>query len=245
MAMAFSVQGIFACSCFGPETFCATLDPPYEQPEWWIPDAIVLGVKVAQEAHGLDVQVIESLSGSPQEGDILRVWGDCGLLCRVYPDAWEIGDTMIWALRHTDLMGNGLCGTQLEQEGDWMISICGTYYLDYSNDVVTGPIAEGVNTLPYHDFLQFMNSCLATSLPESHLEIPVQVGIDGAQLSILIDGPIDGLEYELFEASGRLIGAAQILSDRTAIPIDALCAGAYLIRLSDGLRSRTVKVNIP
>ena len=120
-----------ACSCFGPQTFCGTLDPPYEppmDPAWWIPDAIVLGVKVASVAHGMDVELVTVFAGEAQVGDTVRVWGDTGLLCRMYADSWGVGDTVVWGLRWTDMAGG-----PLEQEGDYLISVCGTYWLEYQN----------------------------------------------------------------------------------------------------------------
>jgi hypothetical protein len=193
----------------------------------------------------MDVRVIETLSGVPQAEDVLRVWGDCGLLCRVYPDAWEIGDTVIWALKYTDLMGNGMCGTELEQEGEWMISVCGTYYLDYQGGVVTGAIAEGVSELPYGDFLQFMSSCLATSIPEAQEEIPVEVSIIGMDLVFKVNGPIDGMSYDLYDAAGKQIGLGAVNAQTMNVPLANVSAGVLFLKLSDGIRSRTLKVVRP
>ncbi len=91
LSLAFLVSMLFhsgaqACSCFGPQSFCGTLDPPYEQPEWWIPDAVVLGVKLSSMAHGMDVLILNSFSGELHPGDTVTVWGDTGNLCRWYAD---------------------------------------------------------------------------------------------------------------------------------------------------------------
>ena len=77
-----STTGSFACSCFDPQTFCETLDPPYAapwDPEWWIPDVVIMGVKLADEAHGMDIKVVDVFAGAgvvvPDQ--VVRVWGDC------------------------------------------------------------------------------------------------------------------------------------------------------------------------
>ncbi|MBL8011313.1 MAG: hypothetical protein JNJ64_11975, partial [Flavobacteriales bacterium] len=99
-----------ACSCFGPQTFCGTLAPPYPEPQWWVPDNIILAVKENSVAYGADVRVIQTFSGALQPGAVVRVWGDCGLLCRHYVDGVPDGDTVLWAIQDCDLSGNGSCG---------------------------------------------------------------------------------------------------------------------------------------
>ena len=244
-----SCPGSFACSCFGPQTFCGTLNPQppeFPEPEWWVPETIILGVKVAQEAHGMDVRVLETISGTPQPEDVLRIWGDCGLLCRYYPDTWEIGDTVVWALKFTDLMGNGLCGTSLEQEGDYMISICGTYFLNYNDGMVTGPIADGVDELPYPSLAQFISTCLAMEVPEQELPDP-EVGVIRDELIVDLSNSAfkSGTKVHVIDASGRTLIEVQTTGPRTAIPIGSLKAGVHLVRLEDGIRSRTVRVVWP
>lgn len=248
LALAFGAQA-HACSCFGPQTFCGTLDPQppeFPEPSWWIPDAVILGVKVAQEAHGMDVAVVQTLMGQPQHDEVLRVWGDCGLLCRMYPDTWEVGDTVVWALRYTDLMGNNLCGTSLEQEGDYMISICGTYYLDYANGMVTGAIADDVNALPFADFVQYITTCGATALPENVNAPDVRHTIANNVLQVWYDGATTGyIEHRLHDLQGRMLSEGRTHAGRTTIPIGGLASGIHLLRISDGRHARVLRVMIP
>lgn len=162
-----------ACSCFGPTSFCATLNPPFPNPEWWIPESIVLGVKLGDYQHGMDVKVIQAFTGSLQVDDTVRVWGDCGLLCRHYPSTWAVGDTVVWGFRITDLAGNSLCGTSYEQPTDHMISICGIYYLDYANGSVTGPItSETIETMTLVQLAALVEDCLTTG----SAELPASTG---------------------------------------------------------------------
>ena len=118
----------FACSCFGPQTFCGTLNPQppqFPDPQWWIPSDIIMAVKVNSVEYGADMKVVQTFSGTLQAEQVIRVWGDCGLLCRHYVDGVANGDTVIWALQHCDLSGNGACGTSFEQAGDYQLSVCG------------------------------------------------------------------------------------------------------------------------
>jgi hypothetical protein len=234
----------FACSCFGPETFCGTLVPPYPEPQWWIPDAIVLGIKTEQSAHGMDVEVLETLMGEPQVGEIIRVWGDCGLLCRHYPGAWQNGDTVVWALKYTDLAGNGACGTSLEQEGEYMLSICGTYFLNYSNGMVSGPIAEGVELLPYDEFGQFISTCMAMALPAELGLGKVTAWCDGNHIILQPLGE-DALAYELYDLQGRMITQGRTSVSTTYIPVGTLSAGIHVLKVSTGRHSETLRIPVP
>lgn len=246
LPMALFSATLFACSCFGPQTFCGTLDPPYEEPQWWIPDAIILGVKTAQADHGMDMEVVETLSGEPVPGEILRVWGDCGLLCRIYPSAWEIGDTVVWALKYTDLSGNGSCGTSLEQEGDYMISICGTYVLSYENGIVSGPIAEGVNAMPFDDLGTFITSCLAMAVKNRSEEPAIEVFITDGTLIAELKGPKSGtMRHQLLDAQGKLVAEGTTQGDRARIPISDHATGIHFLRISSGRHNKTLRVPIP
>lgn len=157
-----------ACSCFGPQTFCETMAPPYPEPQWWVPDNIILAVKEGSVAYGADVRVVQTFSGTLVPGAVVRVWGDCGLLCRHYVDGVADGDTVLWAIQDCDLSGNGGCGTSLESPTDHQLSICGVYWLSYANGVVSGPLlTEGATeSMTLAEFDTFVDGCLATSVPD-------------------------------------------------------------------------------
>ncbi len=193
----------------------------------------------------MDVVVLDVISGDVQVGDVLRVWGDCGLLCRVYPDAWEIGDTVVWALKFTDQMGNGMCGNSLEQEGDYMISICGTYYLDFDHGTVSGPIAEGVNELPYEAFVQMTSTCLAMALPESADDLSIDVTIDGDLLIARSNGFSGTIGHELLDVQGKLLSAGTSTGHQVIVPIADLATGVHLLRIEYGRHSKILRVLIP
>lgn len=53
----------------------------------------------------------------------------------MYCDTWEVGDTVMQGFRIADQLGGAL-----EQPDDYLISVCGTYWLDYTAGVVSGPI---------------------------------------------------------------------------------------------------------
>ncbi|MBL0129150.1 MAG: hypothetical protein IPP83_17270 [Flavobacteriales bacterium] len=107
LALVCSTYVAKACSCFGPSTFCETLNPPYGpgwDPSWWIPDNIVLGVKLNTVDYGVDLLIVQDFSGGFKGGEVIRVWGDCGFLCRSYNTGPADGDTVLWGIKPCDLV---------------------------------------------------------------------------------------------------------------------------------------------
>jgi hypothetical protein len=196
--------GGHACSCFGPYTFCQTLSPPYPQPEYWVPSDIVLAVKVSDFAYSANLQIVQAFTGNLQQGEEIRVWGDCGLLCRQYVSGVNDGDTVLWALQHCDLAGNVSCGTSLESPQDYQLSICGVYSLAFQNNFIYGPLTQAGATqqIPLEDFITLVNGCLITGAPQVETTDPVTLWTDGTGLwlSLAPGGPA---QVEVHDSMGR------------------------------------------
>ncbi len=196
----------FACSCFGPQTFCSTLNPQppqFPEPEWWIPSDIILAVRLGDYQYAADVKVLQVFSGDLQVDEQVRVWGDCGLLCRHYVNG-DIGDTVLWAIQHCDLMGNGSCGTSFEEASDYQLSVCGVYWLGYESGVVSGPLTEeGVEQhVTLAEFQSLVDGCLSTGVPQHTTPA-------GPELRYTTEGPVIELaelgtaELRVFDSQGR------------------------------------------
>jgi len=99
------------------------------------------------------------------------VWGDDGALCRVYTDSFNLSDTIILALYYTDFAHNSLNFDSIEQPGDYMLTICGTYFLKIFNDTVVGYIFDSTTQkMSYNDFKPFVFSCLRLLIPNAGFE---------------------------------------------------------------------------
>ena len=191
-----------ACDCAMqlPYTFCETL-----YPTWDTPHVVVLGVKLDEVFYGMHVKVLEVLEGNVLVGDTLTVWGDNGALCRHYAGTWNVGDTVVWGFHETDFMGNFITAgfpPDLEQAGDYHISSCGTYWLGFTNGMITGPIAPGVTSISVPDFWPAMAACAANDIPENTTEDALRVftAEGGPWLSMRTSGSV---ELRVFDTSGR------------------------------------------
>ena len=137
-------QEASACDCFGNNSYCETLSP-----SWFVnPTTTVLAVKLDDYYYGIHVKVVQEIGGEMLPDDTLMVWGDNGGLCRVYLNGFAVGDTVVFGLNHCDLWGNTITAgfpPDLEQPGDYQVSVCGIYWLNYVNGNVQGhmqPVRE-------------------------------------------------------------------------------------------------------
>ena len=138
---------IKACSCFAPTNYCSTM-------QTFEADLVLIGFKTMDMHHGMKVKVLNVLVGNELR-DTLTVWGDNGALCRVYTSTFGLADTLLFALNHCDLAGNWLSPDTLEEVGHYHISVCGVYWLNYSNGTISGALDEGLNSLSLTDFVGF------------------------------------------------------------------------------------------
>ncbi len=232
-----------ACSCFGPHTFCQTLNPPYAEPQWWIPNAIIMAVKLNDHEYAADMKVIRSFSGTLQNEEIIRVWGDCGLLCRNYVNGLANGDTVIWGVQHCDLSGNGSCGTSFEEVQDYQLSVCGIYWLNFNNGIVSGPltIENATENVTLTEFEELVNGCLATSVEEA---------IDLAALSVRSadGGPWLSLtKQQRVELSVVDVVGRSYLSrswDGSPLQLFGLPVGTYMVQVNSADRRWVRKVAV-
>ncbi len=236
-----------ACSCFGPPTFCETLNPQYEppiDPSWWVPDHIVLGVKLTTVEYGVDLKVVQDFNGGLEVNEIIRVWGDCGFLCRLYNTGPADGDTVLWAIQSCDLSGNGGCGPSVEQSDHFQLSACGVYWLDYANGIISGPLyTEGASeTISLEDFATLVGGCLSTGVND-----PVALGarvqcVEG-QLTITTTGSWAELKNVFItDAAGRMLYAARFAGTGATMALPRRMIGLMLVRVSDHERSVTHKL---
>jgi hypothetical protein len=220
-----------ACDCFGPDNFCETISPTAFTP----PDAVVLAVKQSDVAHGMTVEIVQSFSGPLTVGQTVTVWGDCGALCRLYPGTWNIGDTVVFALLETDFMGNLICSTTLEQPGDYMISICGQYWLSYSGGSVSGPIYPGGGTsvLSMTAFAAMVEQCGGSAgIGSPMAPDPLLVHYEGEVPVIELPDAGPNVMLAVMDAMGRSV-LSRSWNGR-ALRLEGMAQGTYLVQVSSG-----------
>ena len=119
-------------------------------------DLVVLADVQAYYRHGMDVTVLDVLKGT-EDRPVIRVWGDTGALCRPYVTAFLRGTRWILALKREP-------GTR-----DYIISVCGDYWLEVRGDQAVGRITVAEHgkikeSAPLADMLAWIRSGGATPL---------------------------------------------------------------------------------
>ncbi len=213
------------CSCFGPDTFCATIEGQADNPSL----LVIKGKKIADIAHGMNVQVLEVLQGE-EDQPVIRVWGDNGFLCRVYPSTFGIGEEFIFALLRIeeDPSGENLPDwLMMEQKDDYIISVCGRYYFPCSNwdDPSQNPPTACLD-----------NPCHCTPKPALFYPNP-------AREKVYFNLPADRTDIkgsiEIFDTSGNRVGNRRaitkpITDGRVELDVTHLIPGVYLVKVYAG-----------
>jgi len=215
-----------ACSCGGPLDFCATLNQNN-------PDLVVLAVKTANQAHGMQIEILEILKGAESRQQVV-VWGDNGLLCRHYTSQWNLGDTLIYAI---DLIGSSPALPQ-EDSTDYQISICGIYVLHFSGGMVSGAINGVDTTMSYADFKNLLPSCGATSVLPGEDFPKLQLYPNPAHGLVQISLPYSfttETQMRLFAIDGKEIKLADKIfateSPKIVLQTQTLPAGIYILEV--------------
>jgi len=115
-------------------------------------DLIVLAEVRSYYRHSMDVTIVEVLKGT-ETRRVIRVWGDDGALCRSYVSAFPRGTRWIFALKRL----------REPAAQDYVISICGDFWLEVRGDVAVGRIIEpqhgrSLETVPLTDMLAWIHS---------------------------------------------------------------------------------------
>lgn len=233
----------YTCSCFGPTTFCTTLNTASSEP-----DVVVLAEKLSDIHYGMQVRVLDPLAGSAQLGDTLMVWGDNGALCRLPALAWSVGDTIVLGLHETDFMGNVIVNSNyppnLEQSGDYHISVCGIYALNYDNGIVSGPIDQGNLSLPYSVFLPLIANCSLTTGMHGATGTEMFIRQDLINDQILVEMGRPGWKVEFIDLSGRVLRNATMTERSQIFSTADLPNGVVLVRATNIYGVLTEKVII-
>lgn len=193
-------------------------------------------VKLSTYHYGITVKVVQTFGGTSLPNDTLTVWGDNGALCRIYLDGIPDGDTMIFGLNQTDLMGNVIWNSQyppdLEEPGDYMVSVCGVYALNYDNGMVTGWITAPMEqSMSLGDFGAMVTNCSqGVGVEEEEGQDPFIVRYDDGTPVIELSTAQAGATLCVFDAQGHIIRSIGWQGE--PYRIQGLAAGAYLVQVA-------------
>ena len=222
-----------ACSCMGSPDFISTLNDRN-----FSPALIVRGEKTSDYHYGMKFRIKEVLKGQETKSDII-VWGDNGALCRVYTSGFARGEELILALYKTDKMGNEIHAAEypdnLEQEGDYILSVCGIHYLSVKSNQVDGPITGNQSRMNYADFKKLIGVS-EPALPEGKAFLVYPNPAPDGQFNIGYHLPdVTELTVSLYNVIGKEVKKfiVALTTEKGTIEVDGnnLSSGIYFVDL--------------
>lgn len=107
---------------------------------------VIAGTVRERKGNSIDIGVEEALSGDVYR-DELRVWMQTRQYCRPDADTFPPGSRWVMALTQIDSVpNNGFDPSTPNQSygrvGDYYLSSCGGYWLEYEGEAVTGNLVE-------------------------------------------------------------------------------------------------------
>jgi hypothetical protein len=109
-------------------------------------DLVVSGTVVAKKGNSIDVGINRNLRGADQP-ETIRVWLKAEDYCRPEPEIFPIGSDWVMALhRITENIPGGFNpntpSISYGRPGDYSLSSCGGYWLNQSDNLVTGNLVK-------------------------------------------------------------------------------------------------------
>ncbi|HHZ81505.1 MAG TPA: T9SS type A sorting domain-containing protein [Flavobacteriales bacterium] len=145
---------------------------------------------------------------------------------------------MVFALNYCDLAGNWFSNDTLEEVGHYHISVCGVYWLHFSNGMITGPLDDGVNSIALVDFESFHQDCLTTGTANQSESLDIHFFYDPAIQALFLDSEyfiLNNLRFAIYDLNGRLVRNGRFDDDannRSHIDVGGLEHGGYVISVN-------------
>lgn len=215
-----------ACSCAYIGTFCETITFGGAISSSYL---IVHATVENKSASDMSVRIIDVLFGNPSQNTLVIPDGN-GADCRESISNFTVGNSYIFAVYDHGEFG-------------YSLSICGVSWLPIEGNMVKGPIAPNLTSLPIQDFPQ-LQECgdLGTTLTT----ISVNPTLTSDRIVVKTTAENLLVEIEMYDMRGRIVftrHAYQLMAaDPLTIAVDQLPSGCYtIVTESIGIR-RTFRV---
>lgn len=219
-----SIQFSMACSCIGPTTFCEDITDSdgniYES-------SMIVRAKILQkDGEGINVEIQETIFGDLDEEEIYIPQG-YGADCSMSINGFEVDKEYVLVL------------WERSHDTTYYLNICQVSVLEIENEVISGNIAPGIESLDYHElgnlegcgeeFKIFSISKQIAVFPNPTIDI-----LNIKNLSAL--GTIENVRIECIDIIGKehclFIKENGIIVDETwSINLESLSSGVYIFKL--------------
>jgi hypothetical protein len=230
---------LIACNCSSIESFWQEYYKNSKQ------KSLIKIVKIDDFYWGMHAKVIEKHPECDIE-DTITIWGINKVSCRwARTNEYNDGDTLLYILINTNLEGNSQNEPPLdiEQEGDYQLSICGCNILRLKNGLILSQITDSVLELPVDSFYNLIEQPYLSVTDYILLENKIEVFPNPATTSVTIikNGEEDFL-LKVFDLNGRMVFREVIVNSNSSIDLEALENKTFLFVFSNKKTSIIEKI---
>lgn len=207
-----------ACSCADSGPFLTVAEKSA-----WAPGVLIVRAEVrGHEAHGMEVKVLEVLSGR-EEKSTIRVWGDPGWFCRLYTHGFKTGEGLVLIL-------NRINNAYFEEErnGDYELSGCGSFVVREDKSI-TGRITGSDTEMSRNKFFDELEKILDKNRPDMARigPNPVMDNVLTVNVPALPQPTISG---QIITIAGQLLQSRQFEAGKpNPVDVSTLAPGIYII----------------
>lgn len=184
----------------------------------------------------MEVKIVKVIQGKIIK-DTLLIIGDNSPACQESVSQFKINDTMILALAST-------------RDSNYL-SICGRYYLNYRNGIVSGNLtSQHTTSMAYDSFLTFLKTapCLTADIIEDQKiknTITVSPNPGTGAFNLIVNQAVKNVEIKIYNIEGKIIFSDRISADANNLfPIDLINQpdGLYFIKLTGNSYEMNTKI---
>ncbi|WP_460673989.1 T9SS type A sorting domain-containing protein [Larkinella ripae] len=207
-----------ACSCVDGGPFLTIAERGA-----WMPGVLVVRAEVRnQEAHGIEVKILEVLNGR-EDKSVIRVWGDPGWMCRSYTTGFKKGEKLVLIL---DRIDNAYF--EDERNGDYELGGCGTFVVREGNSI-TGRISGNDSEMARNRFFDELDEILSKNRPDMARIFPSPVVDNFLTVNVpALQQPT--ISAQLITMAGQLLQTRQLEAGKQhQVDVSTLAQGIYII----------------
>ncbi len=221
----------FGCTCASPGSFCGSI---INSEGNVLANLLVLRAKtIGRSPTGMEVEISESIYGESINQSKINIRQS---FCTLYMNELEEKEEYVFALKKRD--------------DNFYALDCGIFFLKIKNNVVTGNIVPGINSIAYEQ-LGDLESCGSVfdlfAVEKNILVYPSptsgEIKIKNSNANQLLGD----LELRVFDVTGRLLlvrkKEAGILPEEIwELDMQTLAAGLYILQLSNNNSKKSFRI---
>ncbi len=222
----------FGCSCITPDFFCERILDSNGNVRANI--MVLRGKTTGSSSLGMEVEISESIYGAPTPQSSIAIRQS---FCTIFYGDLEEGEEYIFALTKDD-------------DDNFFALNCSIFFLKIENEMVTGKIAPGVNSIAYEKLgdVEGCGNVFDLFVLEKSILVYPNPTIGEVKIRNTNSAKILGdIELKIFDISGKLLQMYQkvdglLPEENWKIDLQNLSSGVYIMQLSNRKNTTSFRI---